>query len=137
MSTRLQHERLISLYEALDRRIQAAGPICSRSGNCCDFPRSGHILYATQLEVESILDRFTPPPPEQEGWCPFYQKRLCTLRALRPVGCRIYYCDPDYSDHRMNEISQWAHDEIRKIHDDLHLSYGYAPFLDQLKPLPE
>ena len=37
----------------------------------------------------------------------------------------------------MNEISQWAHDEIRKIHDDLHLSYGYAPFLDQLKPLPE
>ncbi len=136
MTTRIEYERLTTLYEVLDRRIHAAGPICSRSGDCCDFPGSGHILFATRLEVELILDRILPPPPEQEGWCPFFRNRLCTLRALRPVGCRIYYCDPDYRDHRMNEISQWAHGEIRKIHDDLRLPYGYTPFLDQLNPLP-
>lgn len=125
-------QALLELYAGVDLQVAAAGPVCHLSGRCCDFPVSGHVLYASALEVELVRTRHEPPTPEQPGWCPFYRARRCTLRDLRPLGCRIYFCDPDYERDQMAGISATAHHRLKQIHDDHGLAYRYAPFVDQL-----
>jgi len=121
-----------ALYRTVDRKVQAAGPICTLSGFCCDFPRSGQTLFATALETDMVLSRGEPPAPERRGWCPFYRRRLCTLRELRPLGCRIYFCDSSFQASAMSDIAESAHRELQRIHDEHDVPYRYAPFLDLL-----
>lgn len=123
---------LRDLYATVDREVARAGPVCHLSGKCCDFPVSGHVLYASDLETEIVLEQQRPPPAEQPGWCPFYRARRCTLRELRPLGCRIYFCDAAYEAGRMAEISEEAHRQLKQIHDDHGIDYRYAPFVDGL-----
>ncbi len=45
--------------------------------------------------------RSAPRPttaPVTADFCPFQQGNLCTAREPRPLGCRVYYCDPNYQD---------------------------------------
>ena len=42
---------LAALYARVDVQIAAANPRCELSGRCCDFPRSSHRLFATDLET--------------------------------------------------------------------------------------
>lgn len=124
--------RLRALYEAVDRRVGASTPKCAVSGRCCDFPVAGHTLFATAIEADLVADAVSIPEPEAPGWCPFYRKRLCTLRDLRPVGCRVYFCDPDYQANAMEDDAAWAHAELQALHRELDLAYRYAPFVDLL-----
>jgi len=132
MSHEEARQALRELHAAVDREVAEAGPVCRLSGRCCDFPVSGHVLFASALEVDLVRAHPEPPPPEQAGWCPFYRARRCELRDLRPLGCRIYFCDADYEADRMVEISETAHRRLKQIHDDHRLTYRYAPFVDQL-----
>jgi len=135
MSLSEAHRRLDAVYAAVEEAVRAAGPACALSGRCCDFPRSGHTLFATALEADRILDlRGDPPAPEAKGWCPYYRNRRCTLRALRPLGCRVYFCDPDYLAGPMQDVSESAHRALKKVHADLEVPYRYAPFLELLRP---
>ena len=41
------------------------------------------------------------PPYEQPvtaDFCPFQKDNLCTAREPRPLGCRVYFCDPAYQE---------------------------------------
>ncbi len=118
---------LAALYDALDARIAAERPHCALSGHCCDFPNAGHRLYATELEADIVAEAREIPEPEREGWCPFYRARRCELRDLRPTGCRVYYCDPTYTE-AMATIGAWAHDALQRLHEETGLRYRYADF---------
>lgn len=135
MSQNEVYRRLEAVYASVDQAVKATGPRCALSGRCCDFPRSGHTLFATALEADRILAlNGAPPAPQAEGWCPYFRNRLCTLRKLRPLGCRVYFCDPDYLAGPMCEVSETAHQALRKVHADLDVPYLYAPFLELLRP---
>jgi hypothetical protein len=61
---------------------------------------------------------------------------LCTARAARPLGCRIYFCDPAYQD-RMAEITELAVAALKRIADAHGTGWHYAPlhhFLDREPP---
>ena len=129
---RIQAE-LRRIYDQVDRWIARAGPRCRQSGVCCDFPRSDLTLFATRLEVAHILETTRPEPPEQKDWCPFYRQGQCTLRTLRPLGCRIYFCDATYQAGAMTDIAENAHRALIQLHDAWGIPYRYAPFLDLLE----
>jgi Fe-S-cluster containining protein len=134
MSRSEAHRRLEAVYRAVEEAVKTAGPTCALSGRCCDFPRSGHTLFATALEADRILDlEGTPKEPQEEGWCPYYRQRRCTLRALRPLGCRVYFCDPPYLEGPMREVAERAHGALKRVHVDLDIPYFYAPFLELLR----
>src|SRR6266849_10704215 len=87
------------LYKELDREVAAAGPICIASGRCCRFKEYGHVLFLSNLEAEVLLA--SAPAYEQPvtpEFCPFQKDNLCTAREPRPLGCRVYYCDPSYQE---------------------------------------
>src|ERR1700752_2555659 len=91
--------QVLDLYQQVDQAVAAAGPVCVASGRCCRFKEYGHTLFLSNLEAEVLLNA----APAYEGpvtadFCPFQQDNLCPPREPRPLGCRVYYCDPKYQD---------------------------------------
>src|ERR1700691_533367 len=94
---------LLQLYTEVDREVAAAGPVCVASGRCCRFKEYGHVLFLSSLEAEVLLEGVPEENRAQAGpehlrgeFCPYQKDNLCTAREPRPLGCRIYYCDPNY-----------------------------------------
>ena len=58
------------------------------------------------------------------GGCPFQRDKLCTVHTIRPLGCRIFFCQAGTQD--------WQHDlcerylaRFRTLHDAYALPYRY------------
>src|SRR5436853_3547584 len=91
--------QVLALYQDVDREVAAAGPVCVASGRCCRFKEYGHTLFISNLEAEVLLHDAPPyQAPVTADYCPFQVENLCTAREPRPLGCRVYYCDPTYQE---------------------------------------
>src|SRR5436853_7876946 len=90
---------VLALYAEVDREVAAAGPVCVASGRCCRFKEYGHTLFVSNLEAEVLLASAPAyEKPVSADFCPFQKDKLCTAREPRPLGCRVYYCDPSYQE---------------------------------------
>lgn len=132
-------DELLKLYAAVDTAVAAAGPKCEASGRCCRFKDWGHVLYLSQLEAELLLEAAPPfDQPVSPDGCPFQKEKLCTAREPRPLGCRIYFCDPNYQQ-TANVIMEDALGKLKRLADDHGLGWRYAPlhvFLNEAEPRP-
>jgi hypothetical protein len=119
--------RVLDVYAAVDAAVAAAGPRCDASGRCCRFGEYGHTLFLSHFEAELLLE--TAPsyskPVGRDG-CPFQVDNLCTARRERPLGCRIYFCDPAYQDTG-NRITEEAVATLKQIADEFDAGWRYAP----------
>lgn len=126
--------KVLELYAAADREVAAAGPVCIASGRCCRFKEYGHTLFISQLEAEVLLDAAPAyDTPVTADFCPFQKDSLCTAREPRPLGCRVYFCDPSYQEcsHAITEKYLGKLKELAEEHD---LGWQYGPlhvFLNQ------
>ena len=121
------NQRVLSLYAAVDAAVAAAGPKCEASGRCCRFKEYGHTLFLSQIEADVLLA--AAPPYEQSvsaDFCPFQKENLCTAREPRPLGCRIYFCDPAYQETG-NQITETALRQLKQLADEYALGWRYAP----------
>jgi Fe-S-cluster containining protein len=134
MSNSVLRSRVLAVYAVADAAVAEAGPRCEASGRCCRFTEYGHTLFLSQLEAEILLEAAPPydQPVTRDG-CPFQVNNLCTARDPRPIGCRVYFCDPAYQD-RMSEIIEMAIADLKAIADEFGTRWHYAPlhvFLNQ------
>lgn len=121
------HQRILDLYAAVDADVVAAGPKCEGSGRCCRFKEYGHTLFISQLEADVLLA--SAPPYEQPvsaDFCPFQIENLCTAREPRPLGCRIYFCDPSYQETG-NQITETYLRQLKRLANELGVGWRYAP----------
>ncbi len=120
-------EQVRELYRQVDQEVAAAGPVCLASGRCCRFKEYGHVLFLSNLEAEVLL---TSAPryelPVTTDFCPFQQGNLCTAREPRPLGCRIYYCDPNYQE-KASELSERSLQRLKELARTQGLNWIYAP----------
>jgi Fe-S-cluster containining protein len=127
MSDSLRRQ-VLQLYEEVDRAVAAAGPVCIASGRCCRFKEYGHTLFLSSLEAGVLLHDAPPYDPETvtPDFCPFQQGNLCTARQPRPLGCRVYYCDPNYQEtcHAITETYLHRLKELAIAHG---VPWHYAP----------
>jgi Fe-S-cluster containining protein len=73
--------------------------------------------------------------PVTADFCPFQKGNLCTAREPRPLGCRVYYCDPNYQEAGA-AISEKYVRRLKEIADAAGVTWRYAPlhtFLDRAK----
>jgi len=120
-------ERLIDLYAEVDAEVSAAGPKCESSGRCCRFKEWGHVLFVSAPEAEFLLESAPPyEKPVSPDGCPFQDGKLCTAREPRPLGCRIYFCDPAYPETG-NAITERALAKLKQICSDENVDWRYAP----------
>jgi Fe-S-cluster containining protein len=115
--------QLEALWQDLDGQLAEAQAACRACGECCDFPRRGHILFATKLELDICLSWACDQAVVAEaaargrlaGWqCPFLEGGRCAVRPARPVGCRLFFC---HSPEAVlsEEIAVAAHHRLRSI----------------------
>ena len=120
---------LAALYERLEAELEVRRPRCELSGRCCDFATSGHRLYATDLESAYARAATGGAPAAPSGSCPWYVDGLCRNRSGRPLGCRVYFCDPGWAAE-MPGVYERYHAELRALHERHGLSYRYRPFVE-------
>ena len=126
---------LRELYDELDLEVAAIGPVCELSGRCCRFLEYGHTLFVSTAEVNYLVGSAAPPvrPLDSGETCPWQDSRgHCTARDARPLGCRIYYCDPSYQE-RAHELSERFIDRMKRLSCDHGISWNYAPLHRQLE----
>ena len=116
-----------SLYHELDEAIAAHDPVCLSCGNCCHFEPAGHHLFVTSAELAYFLAH-TPEPirtvhPRQP--CPYQVGGRCTTRRQRPVGCRVFFCDPAAQPWQ-GPLTEHTLDRLRDIHRRFALPYAYV-----------
>jgi len=132
------------LHEArsrLDREVARRSPACWSSGRCCQFERSGHLLYTTGLEAAMTLSRMERWPTVVEieraidgGVCPFLHEHRCGIHTLRPIGCRLYYCDASARPW-MESLAERLQDRVRQIHRTWGIPYRYAEWRALLREI--
>ena len=109
------------------------------SGRCCRFAEYGHTLFISQLEADVLLaDAPAFEGPVTPDACPFQVGNLCTAREPRPLGCRVYFCDPAYQDEGQR-ISETYLRQLKDLADELGVGWRYAPlhtFLSEALVLP-
>ena len=123
-------------YADLGRRIAARTPVCTNKGECCRFAEFGHRLYVTALEVVYYLskcDGRAAPEGTQEV-CPHAHEGKCHARDRRPLGCRVFYCDPA-AQHWQGPMTEEMLGQLRQMHHTLGVPYFYADWLTVLRAL--
>jgi hypothetical protein len=125
---------LRELYEALDREVASLGPVCALSGRCCRFLEYGHTLFISSAEVSYLLALAPAPssPLDQGATCPWQNSRgHCTAREARPLGCRIYHCDPAFEEE-LHRLSERFIDRLKALSTRHNIAWNYAPLHRQL-----
>lgn len=142
------------VYDALQHEIDGRRPICSASGRCCRFEEYGHRLYVSTLELAAFvagrqrskderarqdeastgpcsLSSFILQPSSLPHACPFQIDNLCSVHAIRPFGCRMFFCDPT-STQWQNERYEEFHAELKRLHTELNVPYLYVEWRQAL-----
>jgi hypothetical protein len=120
-------ERLEAIYAAADAAVAGAGPRCDASGRCCRFREYGHTLFISQIEADYLLQHAPKiGGPVTDAACPYQVENLCKARDWRPLGCRVYFCDPNYQETGA-EISERGVRALKVLASELNLGWRYAP----------
>jgi Fe-S-cluster containining protein len=142
-------EALRDLYRRLDDAVAARGPTCWTSGRCCKFDDFGHRLYVTGLEVAWFLGQVTGRDPrpaaepqdgpirlpqlaEHPGACPYQIEGLCSTHEVRPLGCRIFFCQAGTEDWQQ-ELYEDFLAQLQALHDRRGIAYRYMDWIAGLK----
>lgn len=130
-------QQLVELYDELSRDIAAAAPICEVSGRCCRFREYGHTLFLSRPEADLLVSEGLPPGATIDDMtCPFQIQGLCTARERRPLGCRIYFCDPQYAGTG-EALSERYIQRLKQLHDIAAIDWEYRPLHQHLQTAAE
>jgi hypothetical protein len=120
---------LRALYRALDAEVALLGPVCQLSGRCCRFKEYGHALFISTPEAQLLLESAPEPcrPLDGGDTCPWQNAHgHCTARDCRPMGCRVYYCDPSY-ERLAYDLSERYIGRLKVLTEKHGLPWNYAP----------
>lgn len=150
---------LEDVYTSTATEIAARGPACWASGRCCNFDRAGHRLYVTGLEAAYCVEglRAVPMPAQTAtltvlgaashpprltresleharalGGCPFQLANLCGVHAIKPLGCRVYFCDQS-AQRWQEDLSERMLARIKSLHERHHVEYRYGEWRGMLE----
>lgn len=126
---------LEALYREVDSEVRALGVGCWVRGDCCDFDRSEHKLYATSLEVLHVREKHPRPLGVESSLCPFWKDGRCTERERRPLGCRTYFCDARHREP-LQALHERCHVRLRRIAEAHGLRWSYEPFVPAVRREP-
>jgi hypothetical protein len=119
------------IYALVTAEVEQRGPVCWASGRCCNFKKTGHLLYVTGLEAAFTLVRHGNPGQDRltesvgSGGCPFQVMNLCGAHADKPLGCRVYFCDRTAQEWQ-NEVYERMLGLLREVHGRHNVEYRYG-----------
>ncbi|MCK6456057.1 MAG: hypothetical protein L6Q92_05950 [Phycisphaerae bacterium] len=127
--------RMAEFYASVDRAIESRGAVCINRGSCCRFREFGHSLYVTEVERRYFLKRQSVDGLRSvvsDEACPYQVGGACTARAHRPLGCRVYFCDPTSRDWQGLQYETGLA-ELKAIGEAFGIPYRYREWLTALR----
>jgi len=121
-------------FAETDRLIAQQPATCWNRGDCCRFATFGHRLYVTPLEVCYYLAKGGPPRRAAVDACPHAYAGMCHARNRRPLGCRVFYCDPAAQGWQ-GPLTEDRLGVLRSLHETLNVPYFYADWMTVLRAL--
>ncbi len=119
------------LYADLEAAIDRRRPVCVASGRCCRFDDYGHRLYVTTMELAAFVAQLDRPAHHGDGaGCPFQAGRLCDVHSIRPMGCRVFYCDA--AAGWTSAIYEEFHRRLKSLHESMDVPYRYMEWRQAL-----
>lgn len=128
-------DELRAIYAQLDAAVAERSPTCRISGRCCRFREYGHTLFLSAPEFDYLLAEAPPPcrPLDDGETCPWQDAAgRCTAREGRPLGCRVYFCDPAYQDAAPG-LSETFIARLKDLAVRRGLPWDYAPLHRHLR----
>lgn len=142
------------VHAHIARETAARSPRCDVSGRCCRFEEWGHRLYITGLEAAWFLQQAAAARHDQSNafagvhrahlsataidlamtgdTCPFLNAKRCTVHAIRPMGCRVYFCDATARDWQ-NDLFEHCHRTIADLHEYESIPYEFGEWRAMLR----
>jgi len=149
-NTQAVSDALLTLYQRIDQAIAQRSPTCWTSGKCCNFDEYDHLLYVTGLESAWFVTQINiqsktagdvssttpasitlPQLGERTPACPYQINKLCTTHTIRPLGCRVFFCQQG-TQQWQNELYEDFLAELRTLHEAHTLPYRYMEWRDAL-----
>lgn len=151
-------QALEAVYAQLQEAIATRRPRCDASGRCCRFEAYGHRLYVTTIELAAfqhnlarlqsgggetgsdrpgrlaVLPADGGQAARDGGGCPYQVDRLCSVHAIRPFGCRVFFCDPTATEWQ-NDQYEHFHGRLKALHESLAVPYFYVEWRAALRAL--
>lgn len=131
------------LYDEAATEIQALQPVCHASGRCCHFEQFGHRLYVTTAELAAFYCALRSEPEalvllhQKDGEsCRFQHDRLCKVHLTRPLGCRLFYCDPT-KESDLCRLHERLHARLKRLHERMEIPYFYIEWREGLTALAD
>jgi Fe-S-cluster containining protein len=123
---------IAALYADLQAEIDRRRPLCILSGRCCRFDEFGHRLFVTTAELAVFSAQLAlaeaPQPPSgaaAAGACVFQSGKICRVHAIRPMGCRIFFCDSTATEWQ-HQTYEAFHARLKELHHRLEVPYAYV-----------
>lgn len=131
-----------ALYADVRAEIEARKPVCQVSGRCCRFEEYGHRLFVTTIELAAFVAQLAEARPDasallaswDETGCPFQVAKLCGVHAIRPFGCRMFFCDATATEWQQAQYEQF-HARLKTLHENLGVPYRYLEWRAALHAL--
>lgn len=128
-------DELEALYAQLEEEVARRAPVCRISGRCCRFREYGHTLFLSSPECDYLLSRAPEPvrPLDDGATCPWQDLHgRCHAREARPLGCRVYFCDPAFEPEAPG-LSEAFILRLKRMTDQHGLDWSYAPLHHHLR----
>jgi hypothetical protein len=122
-----------ALYAHLQDVIDLRKPVCNASGRCCRFEEFGHRLFVTTMELAVFVDQVESVRGATVG-CAYQMNGLCSVHAIRPFGCRMFYCDPTATQWQQDQF-EYFHSQLRRLHEELAVPYFYVEWRQALSAI--
>ena len=136
-------EAVGGLYAEVQRQVDARRPLCTISGRCCRFEEYGHRLFVTTAELAAFVHGLRASQGRPVGaaaprWdgagCPFQWGKMCGVHAIRPFGCRMFFCDATSTEWQ-NEAYEHFHARLKRLHEEMGVPYFYVEWRQALRAL--
>ena len=92
----------------------------------------------TTIELAAFVYELETRPRGPSSWdgtgCPFQVSGLCGVHAIRPFGCRIFFCDATSTQWQHEQYERF-HAELKKLHQSLDVPYFYVEWRQALEAL--
>jgi Fe-S-cluster containining protein len=118
-----------TIYANVEQELARIQPRCEMSGRCCRFEEYGHRLFVTTAELAAFVAAARQAPQlsvylgrPDGGGCRFQEMRLCRAHLIRPLGCRLFFCDESH-EQELQSLYERMHAQLRELHDRLGVPY--------------
>ena len=126
------------LYDRVEAASARGPERCLGGGACCRFDLAGHRLYVSTGELALLVSQGgadgLEPGRSVRLRCPYQYGPRCRARAVRPLGCRVYFCRPVCPEHARARYEKY-HRLIRLLHHRHRLPYRYVELTSALAEL--